>query len=255
MKFTSLTYNISLVILIVTAIYTLIYSGLTGLLICSSVSLITAAFLDQFEIIVAISVFFAMFYIFFLKGFLRKLEPFQNQDIINRISKMKDQYHQVPQELKDPYLEPAGVYDPAIEGFADAPQNKDKPKEGGSSESTPASTIRNDEVDKDTAKEVSSAITEKEEFQSATNNLFKIGKMPSESADGPKLDAGSTLLKAMDSLNPDQIKSMSGDTKQLLETQKSLMGLLNQMRPVLADGKELLQTFSGMFGNGGPMKL
>ena len=39
------------------------------------------------------------------------------------------------------------------------------------------------------------------------------------------------------------------DTKQLLETQKNLMGMLNQMRPVLADGRELLNTFSGMFGN------
>ena len=29
------------------------------------------------------------------------------------------------------------------------------------------------------------------------------------------------------------------------------MGMLTQMRPVLADGKELLNTFSGMFGNGG----
>jgi hypothetical protein len=27
------------------------------------------------------------------------------------------------------------------------------------------------------------------------------------------------------------------------------MGMLNQMRPVLADGRELLNTFSGMFGN------
>jgi hypothetical protein len=48
---------------------------------------------------------------------------------------------------------------------------------------------------------------------------------------------------------------MTTDTKQLLETQKSLMNMLTQMRPVLADGKELLQTFSGMFGSGGPMKL
>lgn len=251
-------------ILIITAIYTLVYSGLTGLLICSSVALITAAFLDQFEIIVAISVFFAMFYIFFLKGFLRKLEPFQDnaQTILNRVNKMKDTYHQVPQQLRDPYLEPAGVYDPAIEGFADAPSNTEVKKEGGPSDSTSASTVRTDEVPKKIQNDVTSTLTqkqekekEKEEFQSATNNLFKVGKMPSENADGPMLDAGSTLLKAMDSLNPDQIKAMSGDTKQLLETQKSLMGLLNQMRPVLADGKELLQTFSGMFGSGGMMKL
>ena len=44
------------------AIYTVVYSGLTGLLLCSSVSLIAAAFIDQFEIIVAISVLFALFY-------------------------------------------------------------------------------------------------------------------------------------------------------------------------------------------------
>lgn len=248
-------------ILIITALYTLIYSGLTGVLICSSVALITAAFMDQFEIIVAISVIFAMFYIFFLKGYLRKLEPFQNDEnaksILDRVAKMKGEYREVPQSLKNPYLEPEGVYDPAIEGFANAPQNTEPTKEGGASDSTPATTVRKNEVDPSTTKDVTSTVlTEKEEFQSATNNLFKIGKMPSESAEGPKLDAGSTLLKAMDSLNPDQIKAMSGDTKQLLETQKSLMGLLSQMRPVLADGKELLQTFSGMFGGGGgPLKL
>jgi predicted component of type VI protein secretion system len=80
--------------------------------------------------------------------------------------------------------------------------------------------------------------------------------MPSENMDGPKLDSGSTLLKAMESFKPEQITAMSSDTKQLLETQKSLMSMLNQMRPVLADGKELLQTFSGMFGGaGGAFKL
>ena len=94
----------------------------------------------------------------------------------------------------------------------------------------------------------------KDEFQSATNELFKLGKMPSEHSEGPNLDAGSTLLKAMGSFKPEQINAMSADTKQLLETQKSLMGMLTQMRPVLADGKELLQTFSGMFG-GGAFKL
>jgi hypothetical protein len=41
---------------------------------------------------------------------------------------------------------------------------------------------------------------------------------------------------------------MTADTKKLLETQKGLMSMLNEMRPVLKDGKELLETFSGMFG-------
>jgi hypothetical protein len=268
MKFNGLTYNISLGILLITALYTLVYSGLTGLLLCSSVSLIAAAFLDQFEIVVAISVIFALFYTYYLKNLLRKLEPFQDDNnskaIIDRLSKMKNDYREVPQNLQDPRREPAGVYDPAVEGFEDV--NPQVPKEGASQESSAASANRMNEVNPEQVKEVTSAVegakkkTDEEissqEFQSATNSLFKIGKMPSENMDGPKLDSGSTLLKAMESFKPEQITAMSADTKQLLETQKSLMGMLNQMRPVLADGKELLQTFSGMFGNsGGAFKL
>lgn len=264
MKFNSLTFNISVAILVITAIYILVYSGLTGLLLCSSIALIAAAFIDQFEIVVAVSVIFALFYNFYLKRLLRRLEPFQNQDnaqsVVQRLAKIKDQYHQTPQQLKDPYLEPAGVYDPAVEGFEDVqPQ---VPKEGESSESKAAPTkLTTNQVDSKTVSEVTSAVKKsekditKEEFESATNNLFKVGKMPSENMDGPKLDSGSTLMKAMESFKPEQINAMTSDTKQLLETQKSLMSMLNQMRPVLADGKELLQTFSGMFGGGGPLKL
>jgi hypothetical protein len=260
MKFNSLTYNIALVILIITAIYTLVYSGLTGLLLCSSITLIAAAFLDQFEIIVAAAVMFALFYIYYLKGFLRRLEPFQDgaQSIVNRVGDMKKKYHQVPQSLQGPPNEPAGVYDPAVEGFEDVqPQ---VPKEGESKDSKAAPAKRMNEVDPVQVEKVTSAVkkekdTMEEEFQSATNTLFKVGKMPSENTDGPKLDSGSTLLKAMESFKPEQINAMTGDTKQLLDTQKALMGMLQQMRPVLADGKELLQTFSGMFGGGGPLKL
>lgn len=264
MKFNQLTYNISIGILGITALYTLVYSGLTGLLLCSSVTLIAAAFIDQFEIISAVAVIFSLFYIYFLKGLLRKFEPFQNennsQGIITRVAKMKDGYHQIPQNLQDPRLEPAGVYDPAVEGFQDLQPSM--PKEGESQESSAAPAKRQNEVNPQQVQDVTSAIQKKsddeiskEEFQSATNNLFKVGKMPSENMDGPKLDAGSTLMKAMESFKPDQVNAMTNDTKQLLETQKSLMNMLTQMRPVLADGKELLQTFSGMFGGGGPLKL
>jgi len=198
---------------------------------------------------------------------LQKLEPYQNQDnaqtLLNRVNKMKDQYHQVPQNLQDPYLEPAGVYNPAVEGFEDIqPQ---VPKEGESQQSSSAPAKRTNEVSSEQVQEVTSAVENKQkkadkdvgsqELESATNSLFKVGKMPSENFEGPQLDAGSTLLKAMGSFKPEQISAMTADTKQLIETQKNLMGMLNQMRPVLADGKELLQTFSGMFGSGGAFKL
>jgi hypothetical protein len=264
MKFNDLTYNIAFVLLVVTGLYTLLYAGLAGILLCTSVALIAAAFIDQFEIVVASVVIFSLFYIFYLKAFLRKLEPFENLDtpekILDRLAKMKGDYKQPLQTIPNPRLEPAGVYDPTIEGFEDVQPNV--PKSGESAESSSAPSKRKDEVNPNQVKEVTSAVenaqnannVEKEEFQSATNELFKIGKLPSENKNGPMLDSGSTLLKAMESFKPDQINAMTSDTKKLIETQKGLMDMLNQMRPVLADGKELLQTFSGMFGGSG-MKL
>ncbi len=264
MKFNQVTYNISLTIIIITAIYTLVYSGLTGVLLCSSVSLLLAAFIEQFEIVAAITVIFAMFYSLFLKKYLRKLEPFQNNPdaIVKRISGMNTNYHPQQQEIKNKRLEPAGVYEPSIEGFQDV--QPEVPKEGASQQSSSAPTkLTTNQINQNKVNEVTSAISkktnqeiEKEEFQSATNSLFKIGKMPSENEDGPKLDAGNTLIKAMESFDSNTISAMTADTKKLLETQKGLMNMLTQMRPVLADGKELLQTFSGMFGGSGmPLKL
>jgi hypothetical protein len=266
MKFNQLTYNISMIMIIVTALYTLIYSGLTGIILCTAVTLIVASFVNQFEMVAAVGVIFALFYTFYLKRLLRRFEPFQNQDtpnkIMGRISGMEKGYSQPSQQLQNPNLEPAGVYNPAIEGFEDVqPQ---VPKDGESQASSNAPSKRNHEVDPKQIKEVTSAVLgakktsddiSKEEFQSATNGLFKLGKMPSEHMDGPNLDSGSTLMKAMENFKPEQVTAMTDDTKKLLETQKGLMNMLTQMRPVLADGKELLQTFSGMFGSGGPVKL
>jgi len=263
MKFNDLTYNISFVLLIVAAIYTLLYGGLAGILLCTSFSLITAAFVNQFEIVVAASVIFALTYIFYLKPLLRKLEPFENLDtpeqIADRLAKMKSGYKEVPQNLQDPYLEPAGVYNPAIEGFQDVQPNTHKEGESASSSSAPSK--RTNEVELTKVKEVTSAVQgandkKDKELASATGTLFKDGKLPSENKDGPMLDSGSTLLKAMETFQPEQIQAMTADSKKLLETQKGLMEMLTQMRPVLSEGKELLQTFSGMFGgSGGPLKL
>jgi len=256
MKFNDLTSMFAIVILLATALYTLMYAGLTGVLMSSAVGLIAAAFIDQFELVAALAIIFAVFYTLFLKRMLQQLEPFQNPAIVERVGGM--QHPSVRMQRK----EPTGVYDPAVEGFADVSAG---PKQGESSDSSaaPASKTGENQVNAEDAKDVTSAMKKKsddekenEEFQSATNGLFKLGQMPSEHADGPKLDAGKTIMKAMSTLDPNTISAMTADTKKLLETQKGLMGMLQQMRPVLADGKELLQTFSGMFGgSGGKMTL
>lgn len=77
---------------------------------------------------------------------------------------------------------------------------------------------------------------------------FKLGEVPSQVKTGPHLDASSTLMKALKSLDPDQINAMSKDTQQLIETQKSLMNMMGTMKPMLNDGKELMDTFQQMFG-------
>ena len=263
MKFNELTYHISLVIIVITALYTLVYSGLTGLLLCSSITLITAAFVEDFEIVTAITVIFALFYTAFLKRYLQKLEPFTDAEILSRLDKMKSSYHPVKQNINTETGMIAGCYNPSIEGFADAGTASEK-KDGQPSQSTSAPAKQGDGVDSKEAKQVAENVKKaeanksngvkdvsKEEFQSATGGLFKLGEMPSEHKDGPHLDPGKTIMQAMSNFDPKAISSMTDDTKKLLETQKSLMGMLNQMRPVLADGRELLNTFSGLFGGNG----
>jgi len=107
-----------------------------------------------------------------------------------------------------------GLGAPLLEGFEDEKKSK------------PAPTVKKDEMPMP----------------------FKLGEIPDQIKNGPHIDAGSTLMKAIQGLNPDQINAMTKDTKQLIETQKSLMNMLGTMKPMMNDGKELMNTFQQMFG-------
>jgi len=286
MKFNQLTYHISCVILVITALYTLIYAGLTGLLMTSAITLLAAAFVDEFEVVAAITIIFALFYTMFLKRFLQRLEPFTDKEILKRVKKMEMDYHPAQQNFNMDTSQPAGCLNRSLEGFANASDSSDLSdglSTGGQAPADTKSAIPSDEIEKvkkavsaegdkmakalsaeggevkgaiakEEKKIVGAAAQDKskkiytEDFKSATGGLFKLGEMPSEHKDGPHLDAGKTIMQAMSTFDPKTISSMTDDTKKLLETQKGLMSMLNQMRPVLADGRELLQTFSGMFG-------
>ncbi len=86
-----------------------------------------------------------------------------------------------------------------------------------------------------------------ESFQSQ-NELFKLGSIPGEDKGGFHIDAGTTVMNALKALKPDQIQAMTNDTKQLIETQKSLMNMLQSFQPMVAEGKQLMTTFQDMFG-------
>jgi len=112
-----------------------------------------------------------------------------------------------------------------------------------------------EDVKKETDEKPAPALTQPEEkkepFKQQKDTLavpFKLGEIPSQAKNGPHIDAGSTLIKAIQGLNPEQINAMTKDTQQLIETQKSLMGMLGTMKPMLNDGKQLMDTFQQMFG-------
>jgi hypothetical protein len=75
--------------------------------------------------------------------------------------------------------------------------------------------------------------------------LGKPYKLPSESDDKDyHLDAGTTFLNAYKALKPDQIAAMTADTQELLNTQKSLVAMLDSFAPILKD----MNKITGFFG-------
>jgi hypothetical protein len=80
-----------------------------------------------------------------------------------------------------------------------------------------------------------------------SSGLFKLGEIPTDEKGGFHIDAGTSVLNALKSLKPDQISAMTQDTKQLIETQKSLMGMLQSFKPMMSEGKEMMDTFQQMF--------
>jgi len=76
-------------------------------------------------------------------------------------------------------------------------------------------------------------------------------KIPSEKDDKEfHLDAGTTFMNAYKSLKPDQVAAMTKDTQELMNTQKQLMGTLQTLKPLIQDGKEMMNMFQSYFGAG-----
>lgn len=83
--------------------------------------------------------------------------------------------------------------------------------------------------------------------------LGKKYKLPNEEDDKEfHLDAGTTFLNAYKSLKPDQISAMTKDTQDLMQTQKQLMSTLQTLKPLITDGKQMMDMFQGYFGSGNP---
>ena len=94
-------------------------------------------------------------------------------------------------------------------------------------------------------------VTDGFKSEPGTGGLFKLGEIPTDEKGGFHIDAGSSVLNALKSLKPDQISAMTQDTKQLIETQKTLMDMLQSFKPMMAEGKDMMDTFQQMFSPAG----
>lgn len=130
------------------------------------------------------------------------------------------------------------------EGFSDVMPAQAAEAEGASSASAPASASSAPAPAAKAAETTTAGFT----GTTGTDGLFKLGELPTETKGGAHIDAGSTILNAISGLKPEQISAMTEDTRKLLDTQKSLLGMLQNMKPMLADSQQLFSTFSGMFG-------
>ena len=138
-----------------------------------------------------------------------------------------------------------------VEGFEDETETeKEKEKEGFEDDEE---KIEGFEHKSKKAKRAKKAVPPPDNGDRAEFlTLGKKYKLPNEKDDEDyHLDAGSTFLNAYKSLKPDQIASMSKDTQELMQTQKQLMGTLATLKPLISDGKEMMDMFQSYFGKGG----
>lgn len=247
-KGSSTTEVISYVALTVYALYAIFTLGMSGLMFSIAVGLITFSILDSIEIATAIVILFGLVYRYFsrqgLYAHVKATEGF-NSDTLQTVAKRVGNIKQKA---------PISTYSsPFVEGFADA-DSVTKGKAEGEQKATDAASAVTKPAATDKPEAPAAAAEKKpaaqESFESQGGGLFKLGEIPTEMKGGAHIDQGTTLMNAISSLKPEQIKAMTDDTRKLLDTQKNLMGMLNTMKPMLNDGKQMMETFQQMFGPG-----
>jgi len=264
-----LTYTVSIIALLCYFAYIMVMYGTVGFLISSAILLILASFLDHIEHITIGVLIIGLTLSIYVKQHQPKKEGFEDA--------------QVPLD-DDPALVKATTSPEPTLSTEIAETNRvadtynqagtSKAKDGQASVSAPAKAepaldakavtqgiqeamtkLQNTTADTMAATQKSNASKagSSENFQEPSAGLFKLGELPSEMKQGPFVDVATTMNKAMGSLQPDQIKAMTEESQSLLDTQKNLMNMLQSMRPVLQDGRQLLDTFGSIFSGLGSL--
>ena len=89
--------------------------------------------------------------------------------------------------------------------------------------------------------------SEDEEEEKVEEKKVEEKDTPTEES-GVSLDLSETLRDAYSKLTPEQLTSMTNETKELMKTQTELMKTLEGLTPIVEGGMNIIQKFSGKTG-------
>lgn len=216
-KSSSSTRGLSIVLMIVYGLYALFNKGFSALLLSFAAGLIFYGFKESMEMTAAVVIVVGVLVSFLMKktgmeGFEDKKEE-HNEKFEDKKEDKKEEEHK--------------------EKFEDKKEEEHKETSGS------------EDLKKKEKEKTKSGFAD---INPAPVGQFKLGEIPKDEKGGFHIDQGTTLMNALNGLKPEQIKAMTNDTKQLMETQKSLMGMLDTLGPMMKEGSSLLNMFNGMFG-------
>lgn len=232
--FTKQTSNVAIVFFTLYFVYGMFRIPFTQFLISLAIGGLTYGVTNSYEFATFALLLVTVAYSFFgtgSEGFTSSSSSQESGKITSRINSIKSR--------GCASNGPTGVGSSMSEGFADAGTQKASEDSVSASPATSKPAPVNEKKEK------------KESFESPVENiqegLFKLGVIPKDVKGGFHIDAGTTVMNALQSLKPEQIEAMTNDTKQLIETQKSLMNMLQTFQPMVSEGKQMMETFQTMF--------
>jgi hypothetical protein len=258
MNSTQLTVSIANLIIFMYIVYAIFFVPFSGSLVSAAVGLISFGLLGSYEAAVALTILAGIFFALLTK---RK----GNEGFVDGAAAISQRVTGMGAK-KQRQGEPGGVFASTfVEGFEsqDASGSTvavDTTVASPASNPAPTVTMTMPGVDVPTATSIGATAPQpaagaiSSGFRSGggkePEGLFKLGAIPEDAKGGFHIDQGTTVMNALNALKPDQIQQMSADTQKLIDTQKSLMSMLSTVKPMMQDGKQMMDTFQQMFGNG-----
>ena len=281
MKVTKTSISFAWLMLAFYALYAVFGIGFNGLLFSIAVGLITFSMNDNMMIVAAATIVAGILWrtvisprvmdafvdVIVSKGSDGKAAFPESRvaEIVKRVIGMESGVEGVGSAFAEGFADAGALDQPRPDAGSAAAEKKDtvstgSSKPAGTGDATVSKEMAASAPNSDAAGAIkdAAAATDKA-VETANKDLPKIGMQKGAVPDDKKgaaggdnfyVDAPSTLMKAIEGLKGSQIEAMTSDTRALLETQKSLMGMLQTMKPLLSDSQEMMSTFQGMFGSG-----